>query len=433
MPSIPDFRNPSWHRSRSNAELMISILEGKNRLMPANRGVVSDSQAADLVAFVRTFDPSRKVASRSTTAPPGPTLNGPTALAATDFDSQFNLLVKQYSDLDRQLKEVSSAPLPETASKKASTEVPTSRTTMASSTSAYGTGYRLFQQTCARCHSIGGEALTGPDLKNVGSRIDRTKLVQLLLNPESLRDLRDLPGQQRETYRRLVAMPHRFKMTREGAEAVLDFIDAESRQEKSPFASQPFADRQFTASDIERGRQLFIGQMRLTSGGPSCIACHAVHGTAGREGGRLGPDLTKVYERMGSRNALTAHLWAACTPTMLPVYEKHPLGAEEVVALAAYLEQRDREGVEEAASVPLILLLWGLGGTVLGLVAVNVLFGWRFWPAVQPVLEGKPAGVMSMGSGLVPLGQGRGTEDSAVPTAETKSTQSSEESFAPGL
>ncbi len=344
MPTIPNFTNPSWHPTRSNVQLMISILEGKNRLMPANRGVVSDSQAADLVAFIRTFDPSRKVASRSKTVPSGPSRSGPIGVsplgpASGDFEVQFNQLAKQYEDLDRQLKEVTSAAPPATVSREATAEMPATGTDLTSSTP----------------------------------------------------------------------------------------------KEQSLVAGLPFADRPFTAEDVDRGRELFNGKRPLANGGPSCIACHTVHGTAGFEGGRLGPDLTKAYERLGGRNALIAHLWASRTPTMLPVYQQHPLKAEEAVALAAYLEQRDREGVEEAASVPMTFLLWGLGGTVLGLVLVNVLFGRRLWPRTQPVLDGNLAAAMPVGNGVLPLSRGRRTEEGAIPTGQEERDQASEEAFAHSL
>jgi mono/diheme cytochrome c family protein len=438
MPSIPNFTNASWQHSRSNVELMISILEGRNRLMPANRGVVSDSQAADLVAFIRRFDPSRPAPTRSTAVPgvpsrSGPARGGPMEPASTDFEVQFNQLVKQYDDLERQLKEVSLAPVTESVSKEPFAELPARRTGGPSSASAADNVSRFFQQTCARCHTIGGGALSGPDLKNVSRRTSRARLVQLLLNPNAVSDRGDPPGLQLRTYGGAANLPHRFKITRERAEGVLDFIDAESQKEKSPFASLPFSDRPHTADDVERGRELFIGQRPLANGGPSCIACHATHGMGGLEGGRLGPDLTKVYERLGGRNALTAHIWAAPTPTMLPVYQQHPLESEEVVALAAYLEQRDREGVEEAASVPLTLLLWGLGGTVLGLVVINVLFGWRFRPWKEPALNGKLAVEMPIGHGPLPLSQERGADNRPIPMAQQNLTQSSEEYVAPGL
>jgi len=57
-PAIPDFTSRAWQQSRSNVQLTVSILEGKNQQMPANRGLVSDELARELVAHVRKFAPT---------------------------------------------------------------------------------------------------------------------------------------------------------------------------------------------------------------------------------------------------------------------------------------------------------------------------------------------------------------------------------------
>jgi mono/diheme cytochrome c family protein len=338
MPTIPNFTSLSWQQSRSNPQLAVSILEGKNRLMPANRGVVSDSQAADLVAYVRRFGPARPSPVGSGTTSPGPAGTVPLLAGSTDFNVQFNRLVKEWDDLDRQLRELSSTPATE----------------------------------------------------NVPSE-----------------------GSSKESIA------------------------------KSGFAKLPILDRPLTAADVVRGRELFTGRRPLANGGPSCIACHAVHGGGTPEGGRLGPELTKVYERLGGRNALTAQLWGAATPTMLPVYHQHPLEPEEVVSLVAYLEEANREGVEEASPVPLPFLLLGLGGTVLGLVGVNVFWGTYFWPRSVATLNGSvgrtdlksvpQAAGIATGTGSLPLGQGRGTQRPAATPAHQELTRFPEDLIAPGL
>jgi mono/diheme cytochrome c family protein len=98
MPPIPDFTNRAWHRTRKDAELLVSILEGKGTLMPANNSRVSRSQARALVAYVRAFGPGG-----SSTSPP-----------ATDaqFERAYRRLQKQMDELDRQLKALDSARKP---------------------------------------------------------------------------------------------------------------------------------------------------------------------------------------------------------------------------------------------------------------------------------------------------------------------------------
>jgi mono/diheme cytochrome c family protein len=58
LPPIPDFTNPDFHKERSDARLLLSILDGKGRLMPAQRGRLTEDQARNLVAYIRAFQPA---------------------------------------------------------------------------------------------------------------------------------------------------------------------------------------------------------------------------------------------------------------------------------------------------------------------------------------------------------------------------------------
>jgi mono/diheme cytochrome c family protein len=51
----PDFTDANWQRSRTDAQLLESIKNGKGRFMPAFNGKVSDQDIAGLVAKVRGF------------------------------------------------------------------------------------------------------------------------------------------------------------------------------------------------------------------------------------------------------------------------------------------------------------------------------------------------------------------------------------------
>jgi hypothetical protein len=94
LPPIPDFTNPAFHKERSNAQLRVSILDGKGTLMPANRGRITDEQAGDLVAYVRAFGPqtsaSRPVAASS----------------QTDFEKSFRQLEQQWIALQKELEKI---------------------------------------------------------------------------------------------------------------------------------------------------------------------------------------------------------------------------------------------------------------------------------------------------------------------------------------
>jgi mono/diheme cytochrome c family protein len=53
-PKVPDFSDPAWHDSRTDADLIRSVLNGKGK-MPAMRTRVWDATAEQMVAFVRLF------------------------------------------------------------------------------------------------------------------------------------------------------------------------------------------------------------------------------------------------------------------------------------------------------------------------------------------------------------------------------------------
>jgi mono/diheme cytochrome c family protein len=88
MPRIPDFSDRSWQQSHSDAQFVVSILNGKGSLMPAFQGRVSNDQARDLVAYLRALGPPRPTESE---APPN------------DFAKRFEQLQQQWNELDRQL------------------------------------------------------------------------------------------------------------------------------------------------------------------------------------------------------------------------------------------------------------------------------------------------------------------------------------------
>jgi quinol-cytochrome oxidoreductase complex cytochrome b subunit len=89
MPEIPDFTAAAWQSQRADAQLTVSILEGKGAYMPAFRGRVNDNDARDLVAYIRAFSPNRT-----------PILEASTG----DFGERFRKLQQQWNELEQQLQ-----------------------------------------------------------------------------------------------------------------------------------------------------------------------------------------------------------------------------------------------------------------------------------------------------------------------------------------
>lgn len=245
-----------------------------------------------------------------------------------------------------------------------------------------------FRRNCLSCHTIGGGRLTGPDLKDVTQRKDREWLIEFMLSPQRMLDRGDPYALKLQQESRGVVMPMIVGLDRARAEALLDLIETESQAEKSQFAGTQISDRPLTAADIEQGRRILLGTRKLSGGGPSCLGCHTMRGLGGLGGGRLGPDLTRVYERLSGRKNLAAWLSAPATPTMAAVFGNQPLTAEEILPLIGVFEEAAKNGGEDDSPALLTFLLFGMGGAVVGLLIMDTAWKRRFRAVREPLVEG---------------------------------------------
>jgi len=239
------------------------------------------------------------------------------------------------------------------------------------------------------CHTIGGGPLTGPDLKEVAKRKDREWLVRFMMNPKAVIDSGDAYAQKLlEVYR--APMPTLAGMTQERAGYLLDLIAAESKLEKSQFKGLQISNKPFGPADRDLGRAIFLGRERLKQGGTACISCHSMYDTAALGGGRLGPDLTNIYERLKGRKALSAWLMAPGTETMQPIFKNHPMTADEIHALAAYFEASAGESPAEPAASRVAFLLMGLILATAIVFAFDAIWKRRFHSVRQPLVDSTP-------------------------------------------
>jgi mono/diheme cytochrome c family protein len=236
----------------------------------------------------------------------------------------------------------------------------------------------FFKQNCTSCHTIGGGRLTGPDLKDVTTRKDRAWLVQFLQGPKAMIDSGDPYAVKLQQEARGVVMPNIAGMSPQQAQAILDMIGAESKLPRSQFAGMQISDRPLTAQDVAKGKLFFLGEQRLSGGGPACVSCHTIRGLMLLGGGRLGPDLTRVYERLQGRKGLAAWLSSPASPTMTPVFKDHAIQPDEILSLVALFEDSAKKGGQDDTTSLLNFFLLGLGGMVLGLISLDALWKTRF-------------------------------------------------------
>jgi mono/diheme cytochrome c family protein len=97
LPSIPDFSARAWQETRTDAQLLVSVLDGKGTGMPPFRDKVSREQARGLVALVRSMDPAHTQAAR-----------GP----SDDFEAKFQQLLAEFEELRRQSRALSGEAAP---------------------------------------------------------------------------------------------------------------------------------------------------------------------------------------------------------------------------------------------------------------------------------------------------------------------------------
>ncbi|MFB3916167.1 MAG: c-type cytochrome [Terriglobales bacterium] len=231
-----------------------------------------------------------------------------------------------------------------------------------------------FRQNCMSCHTIGGGRLTGPDLKDVTQRKDPAWLTKFMSNPSAMIASGDPYALKLRDEAGGVVMPTLPGMTPQRAQQLLDFITAESKPPRSQFAGSQVSDRPFTARDVAIGRALFRGEQRLSGGGPACISCHTMKRIGALGGGRLGPDLTLVYERLQGRKGLSAWLMNPASPTMAPVFRAKAMQPEEILPLVALFEDAALKGGQDDTTALLNFLLLGAGGMVLGLVLLDAVW-----------------------------------------------------------
>lgn len=246
----------------------------------------------------------------------------------------------------------------------------------------------FFRQNCMSCHTIGGGRLVGPDLKDVSKRKDRAWLQKFIVDPKSFLNGGDPYAAKLKEEARGAVMPNVAGLDDQKSLALLDLIDRESKLPKSQFSGLNIGDQPFTAADIANGHAIVTGDRKLANGGAACISCHSIDGLSVLGGGKLGPDLTKVYERMRGRRNLSSWLQAPATATMRPLFANQAFTNDEIVQLVAYFEQAAKKPQQSSETGTLSFFFMGLGGSVLGFVGADALWRKRFRGVRKPMVRG---------------------------------------------
>ena len=210
-------------------------------------------------------------------------------------------------------------------------------------------GKKIFEKICSACHTIGQGAKTGPDLKGVTSRRDITWLLRWIQEPDKMRVEGDSIATQLLKEHQNFPMPN-YALSENDVRDILGYIAAESGEELPTLTPPPPPETEPKNTnsvptpikgDPAIGRAYFIGAKRFRNGGPACMSCHGNADIPGLGGGSLGPDLTKVYLRMGGEVGLKSVIQSSPFPTMQGVFSKKPVTEEEATHLVAYFAQTE--------------------------------------------------------------------------------------------
>lgn len=229
-------------------------------------------------------------------------------------------------------------------------------------------GETLYNQTCVACHTIGGGKLIGPDLAHVHTRREEAWLIRFVQASQEMIAEEDADAVALfEEYGQMPMPPHAF--SDDDVRAIIGYIARRSPAGEAPDPEAPMTPSgPLTAADVERGRDLFVGQVRFENGGAPCNACHHVNTDAVMTGGALAVDLTDAVTRL-TRPGVEAMMSNPPFPAMRKAFEARALTAEEVAYVGAFLQSADAERATQAVR--------NYGNTLFfsGLIGVVVMLG----------------------------------------------------------
>jgi mono/diheme cytochrome c family protein len=105
FPEIPDFTKRLWQKNRTDARLLVSILDGKGAGMPSFREKVSEQEAEALIVHLRGIAAPSGKGHKETQKDADP----------FDFEEKFRRLYEELDQLQRQFRELSEPVAAETA------------------------------------------------------------------------------------------------------------------------------------------------------------------------------------------------------------------------------------------------------------------------------------------------------------------------------
>jgi Rieske Fe-S protein/mono/diheme cytochrome c family protein len=242
-------------------------------------------------------------------------------------------------------------------------------------------GSILFRLKCSSCHTIGGGRLVGPDLKGVTSSRPHDWLEHFISAPDRMIASGDPTANQLLKQYGGVQMPN-LGLTSAQVESLLAYLSQTGPQGRP---TPPAAQAPASAGGADRGEEYFTGTLPLRKGGAPCLACHSLAGIAPLGGGTVGPDLTGIFDQMGT--GLGSVLAILPFPTMKPIYESRPLSPQEQGDLLALF--RSAAGKKATSTKTPIIVAVILLAAILLLMLAGLIWRGRLRVVHDPLLRAK--------------------------------------------
>lgn len=230
-------------------------------------------------------------------------------------------------------------------------------------------GEETFKQTCAACHTIGNGKLVGPDLINVQQRHSEKWMKDFIKSSQSVIKSGDKYADSLFKAFNQVQMPDHPNLSDEQLNGILAYIQTTSNAPKTVTASAALP-----VGNADRGRDLFVGNIRFLNHGASCNSCHNVDMKGFISGGALGKDLTHAVTRL-TAPGVAGVVSGLPFPQMRETYSSRPVTPQEIADLTAFLTLADKEATMKTTNhVGNYLLIGGVSGIVIVLLLYSV-----FW------------------------------------------------------
>lgn len=221
-------------------------------------------------------------------------------------------------------------------------------------------GEATFTKTCGACHTIGGGRRVGPDLKGVTERRTEDWLRRFIPSSQTVVQSGDATAKALfDEYK--IVMPDQPLSPAELTD-LIGYLRTSGSGAATAAAAPAEPPPPASQADIDRGQQIFTGEVRLASRGPACNSCHDVREDTAFGGGVLAKELTTAFGRLGSAG-IDGILSSPPFPVMQQAYATHPIADDERVALIAYLQSSSqRTPYSQPRKDGMKLFMTGLGG-----------------------------------------------------------------------